>query len=145
MTPYYKHYYFKKLSELNSIEFEGIKNDDRLCYMDLESITEDWDVEEVNMNLQKAEEEIDNLNNNPDFQINELSQEQYQNYLDAQEWPLFDIRSLDEKTRTLIEVIKEKIRFCHLNKSFDDISIPMRFHIKKRVKEYWIYPIILGG
>jgi len=41
MTPYYKHYYFKKLSELNSIEFEGIKNDDRLCYMDLESITED--------------------------------------------------------------------------------------------------------
>jgi len=37
------------------------------------------------MNLQKAEEEIDNLNNNPDFQINELSQEQYQNYLDAQE------------------------------------------------------------
>ena len=37
------------------------------------------------MKLQETEEEIDNLNNNSDFKINELSQEQYQNYLDAQE------------------------------------------------------------
>jgi len=140
MTPYYKHYYFKKLSELKLLEFDGIKNDGRLCYMDLESITEDWEVAEVNMKLQETEEEIDNLNNNSDFKINELSQEQYQNYLDAQEWPLFDIRSLDEKTRTLIEIVKEKIIYCHLNKSFDDISIPIRFHIKKRVKEIMDLP-----
>lgn len=60
--------------------------------------------------------------------------------MDGEEQPIFDVRCLDEKTRTLIDLVKEKVIYCHLNKSFDDISIPMRFQIKKRVKKLMDLP-----
>ena len=39
IKPYYKHSILKKLSQINSLEFEGIKKENELCYMDVSSIT----------------------------------------------------------------------------------------------------------
>ena len=144
MKPYYKHSILKNLSELKPIKIEK-ENEDKnkkLHYMDLKNIDtcwEIWNIWEKN-ELEITEDEIDELSNNPDFSENKMSQEQYQNYMDGEEQPIFDVRCLDEKTRTLIDLVKEKVIYCHLNKSFDDISIPMRFQIKKRVKKLMDLP-----
>ena len=138
MRPYFKHYEFKKLSKIAPVEYDKKTRNDKICYMDLESL-KTWEVREVweKSELEKAEDEINSMNN-PDFRIKEISQEKYQEYMI---WDDFDIESLDMKTQTVINIIRDKIIQVHLNKEFEDVSDSFRFYIKKRVKKIMDKPL----
>ena len=132
MKPYYKHSILRNLSEIEPVKVERSNKEDILPYLDLKNIDACLDVENVEEKnkLEIAEDEIDELSN-PDFSLQEMPQAKFQEYMEIDDSPLFDIRCLYEETRTVIELIKEKVIYCHLTESFDDMSDEFRFFIKK--------------
>ena len=141
MKPYYKHSILRNLSEIEPVKVERSNKEDILPYLDLKNIDACLDVENVEEKnkLEIAEDEIDELSN-PDFSLQEMPQAKFQEYMEIDDSPLFDIRCLYEETRTVIELIKEKVIYCHLTESFDDMSDEFRFFIKKRVKKLMDLP-----